>query len=116
MISWENYGDINPLEHGGRWFLQDGEHSYKMVEIVNHIEKDETWIVYDMYIDVEDWMDDKRVRRTTGTEEGKNDDVSYAMDCIDYYGGEEFGAQPYEISGRENIIMELKKYGIEIKQ
>lgn len=113
-----NYGDCNPLEHGGIWVLQENTGmgittQYGIVKNIFDADSEKIYL-YDLGIDISDeWLDKKAVMLCTGMTEQTFDNVQFAIACIDYYSFENFGTKT-ELDTIEELTEELKAYGIEV--
>lgn len=106
---WESFGDVNPLEHGGKWMCKDGN-GYQVIEIEKYDdpEDDEKWFVTDTYVDMEDYKKDGVIARYI-------DNKGFtAIDVVSYYGAYQLGGDCQEMYGRQNVKHWLESYGIEI--
>lgn len=105
--SYENYGDVNPLDHGGIWVKQITETQY---EIIKNIP--ETNELFDMSIDITDnWIEKEGVMSFIGMDEQSFDPVWYAIGCTDYYSPENFGSI-YKMESEKELIEFLNARGI----
>lgn len=89
-MSWENYGDVNPVEHGGVFVKHDKEIGGRCFYIVKLDSVDdgngEQWHLINGYIDLDDdWIEWESVKSTMDIQEN-TDDESLAVDLIHYYG------------------------------
>lgn len=105
---FKNYGDVNPLDHGGIWVKQINNHTF---EVIRNIP--ETNEVYNMEVDITDsWIEKEEVLSFTGMTEENFDPIWYAFSCTQYYGVENFG-NSYEYKSRNEVIDHLINLGIE---
>jgi hypothetical protein len=110
---FENYGDINPLQHGGIFIKQIGETEYHIV--TNDILEDMEGysIVGSSIIDITDsWIDIDGVKNSCGITVNNKQLTS---DILWYYGHYHCNGEQETIKNEE-VIEYLKKYGIEIEE
>jgi len=122
-LEWNNYGDINPIEHGGIFIKKSyddpGDNSYDVVTINRVSNADQTldenmWVLSNMHFDMDnlDWVDWKAV--CDSTEIGKdNREIDQIIALWYYYGTDEFGVTEV-IEGEKNVIKELATFDIQI--
>lgn len=113
-MSWKNYGDINPIEHGGQFVKHDEEISGRRFYVV-HLNpfEDGKWLLLDAYIDLDDdWIEWKSVFETCDTDENESDHI-LASDVLWYYGNHT-GADEEIIESEEEVRERLKQLGIEV--
>lgn len=83
-----NYGDVNPIEHGGIWVKQVNETDF---EIARNIP--DNCEFQDMCVNICDsWIDRTGVMNFIGMIEEDFNPVQFAIGCIYYYGVENFGS------------------------
>lgn len=114
-MSWENYGDVNPIEHGGIFVKADEDFpkSFYIVEVVPVFDSEETWQISDLYVDVDnDWDWDSIYSYADLNDD--SDDVWKAIALAQYYGYIEFGSAKM-VDSESEVINELKEFGIELK-
>lgn len=114
-IKWENYGDINPIEHGGMFVKYDsqiGGRCYYAVSLT-YIEGEGKWLLIDGYIDLDDdWIEWDKIKDTMDTPDNADDEY-LATDVMHYYGGH-IGDE--HLLDREEEVREfLKQCGIEVE-
>lgn len=121
MNGYVNYGDVDYLEHGGCFIKKDTEVSgecYKVVEIhkVDSEEKEVYWVV-DSYVDLSDgWIEWEKVKSYVGLENENENELPgelLAREALSYYGSDNFNGSKTEFDSVEEVIEELKLYGIE---
>lgn len=117
--NWENFGDVNPLKHGGIFIKRDTEINpetcFYIVKNVYDCDG-EKHIIYDLYVDITDsWIEKQDVMEFIGMTENDFDSIQYAIGCTDYYSMENFGGNRIECSTIEELQEELKKYEIEVE-
>lgn len=85
--TWTNYGDVNPIEHGGMWVSHDTEiqgRNYYVIQ--SEMLHDGTFQVIDAYVDLDDsWIEWDSVKSTMDTSNDASDE-SLAVDLVRYYG------------------------------
>jgi hypothetical protein len=105
--NYENYGDVNPLEHGGIWVKQINENEYEVIKNIP-----ETSEVYDLSIDITDsWIEKDSIMSFVGMSEEEFDPVWYAIGCTNYYSPENFGSI-YKMESEKELIEFLNARGI----
>jgi hypothetical protein len=86
---WENFGDVNPIEHGGTFVLYDNEiqgRRYYVISLSSYIDGEEKWGIIDAYIDLDDeWIEWESIKSIMETPEDADDKV-LATDVMEYYG------------------------------
>jgi hypothetical protein len=113
-LTWTNYGDVNPLDHGAIWLSKDEE-----TENCYHIirwepETDESGMFSNGYIDLSDnWFELQSIAdyadwNLETTKEQR------AMDIFSYYGCENFGGKLVIIDNREELVKMLTQEGVEV--
>jgi hypothetical protein len=117
--NWENFGDANPLEHGGLWLLQDEgnqtEFNIVQLQIDEDLDGRETYYITDGHINVTDeWIDWKSVIDTTGLDADDSREWQ-AVSAIHTYGMTEFGGWPKEYLTREGAKAVVEAYGITLE-
>jgi hypothetical protein len=104
---YENFGDVNPLDHGGIWVKQINKTEY---EIVKNIP--ETNEIYDLSIDITDsWIEKNDVMSFIGMTNESFDPLWFAIGCTDYYSPENFGSI-YKMYDEKELIEFLNARGI----
>lgn len=109
-----NYGDKNFFEYG---CLVDTEHSDTQIKIIYcrpYDDEEDKYLFAECEVDINDeWIDRKRVMDFGGMTEDKFDVIHFAIDCIEFYGVENFGAQSYAYDYRdmnEESIKEILRH------
>lgn len=114
-MSWTNYGDVNPIEHGGTFVKHDeviGGRNYYAIKLTPM--EDGTWLVIDGYIDLDDsWIEWESLRSTMDTPIDASDEL-LACDCVEYYGNHTSNGEEKIISERKEIEKFLENRGIVI--
>jgi hypothetical protein len=106
---WENYGDKNPLHHGGIWIKKDIESCPNCFYIIKF--EPEIMEIYDLYVDISDsWIDKKAIENYADVAISNE---HYAINCIEYYNYLEFGTAK-KFNSNDEVIDELESYGIKI--
>lgn len=112
---WENFGDVNPIEHGGIFVKKDIEiNSDTCYYIVKNVydEDGEKHILYDLYIDIsDDWIEKESVMDYIGMTKENFDPIFYAIGCTEYYNYLEFQGDRTECN-EEELKRELSKRNI----
>lgn len=87
-----NYGDVNFFDYGR---LVDAEHSDTVLEVITCDPYCDTENLYQfgvLSVDITDtWINKSAVCEYIGADPATVDPVQYALGCISYYGGENFG-------------------------
>ena len=115
---YKNYGDRDFFEYG---MLVDDEHSDTEFSILfcsplydENEDGEELFMFADCFVDIEDSWIDKDAVKSYGCFDEYDDDnrnIMFAIDCISYYGAEEFSS-PYDgyMFTRKEIEDRLKRY------
>lgn len=114
---WENYGDINPIEHGGMFVKQDLEISgrYYYVVSLTHIGSEGKWLLIDGYIDLnDDWIEWDSVKKTMNTPKDA-DDRYLATDVMHYYGTHCSNGEEVLLESEKEVREWLKLRGINVE-
>lgn len=95
-LKFENFGDLNFLDDGCV-AAEDPDRKGCFYVItcypVEDVDSDHHYLIQDCYVDTsDDWMDEDAVRDYSGVAKDENDLIWFAIDCVHYYGGQEFGA------------------------
>lgn len=102
-MTWENYGDVNPIEHGGKWIHKEGETTFRIIrlEFDDHQQKN---LLHDLHVDISDsWIDrDDIISYADLSEDTDYFAEDFAIACITYYSVENFGCH-------ENIYLTLEE-------
>jgi hypothetical protein len=107
QADYENFGDVNPLDHGGIWVKQINKTEY---EIIKNIP--ETLEIYNMSIDITDsWLEKDSVMSYLGMTERDFDPLWFAIGCTDYYGVLNFG-EIYKMESEKELMEFLTARGI----
>jgi len=117
--NWKNYGDVNPLDHGGIWVMSDEEKNGSAFKGCYYVKKfiPETMEIIDAWVEItDDWIDKKAVQEFAGSqgEEGQEAEERYAIDCLEYYGYHELQGESTTYETIEEVQKELEKRGIVI--
>lgn len=119
-MKWVNYGDVNPIPHGGLWIKQEenspNEYRYVELELVDH---DGNFEIYSGLVDLTDsWIDWDGVNKSCDIHADTSDEHK-VQSLLWYYGHSNFGSYgpdaiiPYEA---ESLIIEaLAAYGITLE-
>ena len=95
-LVWENYGDVNFLDDGCVVAADpDRAGCYYVITcyLVEDVNSDRCYLIQDCYVDTNDtWFDEDAIRNYSGVAKDENDLAWFAVDCVHYYGGENFGA------------------------
>lgn len=94
-LVFENYGDVNFLD-GGCVVAQDPDNSscYYVItcDFVYDTPGDHHYLIQNCYVDIsDDWIDVTDVQNTTRYDQESNP-MGFAVGCVEYYGGQNFGA------------------------
>lgn len=116
VMEWTNYGDVNPIEHGGLWVKPDVPtfpNCFYIVE-VTPMEDKEGWFVSDGYVDLNDsWIDWQAVYSYTDTS-WTDEPIIRALSAFQYYGPKEFQGEIQGERIREDVLEYLKEWEIEV--
>lgn len=113
---WENYGDVNPIAHGGFWIKPDVPTFPRCFYIVEADPREDRygWFVSDGYVDLnDDWIDWERVFRHADLDWTYPDEV-LARAVFEYYGPLEFQGECRAIATEWDLKKELEEWEIEI--
>lgn len=116
MTEWTNYGDANPLEHGGIWVKKDEDNDTCFYIIKNQLIDGDTdkQQVLDLYVDTSDsWIEKKEVMDYIGMVDSNFDLVQFAIGAVETYSYDNFGSK-IETGSKEETIKQLKEFGIDI--
>ena len=114
---WENYGDVNPIEHGGFWIKPDVPTFPGCFYIVESSVMDDQygWFVSDGYVDInDDWIEWKGVYEYTDTNWTDEPHIR-AMAAFQYYGPHEFSGECKQVHTETELKAELEEWEIEVK-
>lgn len=117
-VNWVNYGDVNPIPHGGFWIKQTGETTYDYVELtlVNNgmtTPRMEYWIISGTVDLSDDWLEWPSVFETFDIDEDTNNEFK-VNSVVGYYGYSDFGNVDYTflLDEKDQIKEALKGYEI----
>jgi len=103
--TYKEYGDVNPIEHGGQWVKKIDEHVYDIITIQNieDVEGEPLILFSEVQIEVTDkWINKNEVISCCDTP--KDNEEMYALDIVSYYGAYQSGGSEERLS-----INEVKK-------
>lgn len=114
---YKNYGDENFFELG-RLVEKESDTEYRVITCDPSQEKEGIYRFAECLIDITDsWIDKDQVMSYGGMTEDNYDALLFALDCIEFYGVENFGAINYSYDynnmNKEDIINILKNRDIE---
>ena len=94
-LIWENYGDDNFLD-GGCIVAEDPDRQgcYYVItcNYVNDTPGDHHYLIQNCYVDIsDDWIDVLAVENSMGCDQ-ESQPMWFAVSCVEYYGGQNFGA------------------------
>lgn len=121
MFNFSNFGDVNFVEHGGLFIAIDAHFeeasvtSYRVVQIDKIEDAENKWLLQDSEI-FEDDVTEKHfdTMRQAGMILVGISNLELMSEVIRYFGHSEFSDPDTKIiEGEENVIKELKGYGIE---
>jgi hypothetical protein len=120
MIAYENYGDVNPIEHGGLFIRLDKEMStphYNIIEVNPIDDLEEGWMFSESYIDLSDVSTEQWAEALDEDRELINTDIERAVSyLISYFGHTTFSdGRQRVITDRKELKKELADYGIHFK-
>jgi hypothetical protein len=118
LMVWENYGDINPLDHGGLFISKDNDsfsdRQFYVIQVIPYPYR-EAWLIQDGLIDLDDdWIEWDSVKETMGTPEDASDE--HLATEVMYYYGSHTGCREFDIEDRAELIEYLQNNGIEIEE
>lgn len=106
-----NYGDFNFFEYG---VLVDSEHSdtdFSIIYCRPYDDAEDLFLFAVCDVDINDsWIDKDAVMSYSGMTPETFDPIRYAIDCIEYYGVENFSSPYNGYQFTENEIKEMLKY------
>ena len=117
-LVWGNYGDVNFLDDGCIAAADpDREGCFYVITCypVEDVQSDHCYLIQDCYVDTSDnWIDVQAVQNYSGVSKD-NDLCWFAVDCVHYYGGENFGANvpPAGLSNYDDYLFtaeEVEEY------
>lgn len=114
---WVNYGDKNPIEHGGIFVHQENDTTFRIIKL-SFVDDEEKNVLWDMYVDVsDDWITKESVMAFVGLEYNAIDyNLKLAIGCTDYYSPANFGCHEDIFLTLEESAEYLKAhYGIEVE-
>lgn len=107
-----NYGDINFFEYGVLIDDEHNENEYRVLYCMPFDDADNLYLFAECDVDITDtWIDKNAVMSYAGMTDETFDPALYAIDCISYYGVENFSS-PYDgyTFTRAEICEKLKHY------
>ena len=116
MNKWENYGDENPVEHGGFWVKKerDIEDCYYVITLAYYPDN-ENFILTDMYIDISSyWIDWKKISDYLGIPIEKLEIKDKIIGAISYYDYLNFEGDVLSFKSEEEVLKKLLEYSIKI--
>jgi hypothetical protein len=109
---YENYGDKNFLEYGRLVeAINDHEFDILVCEGIEGIDATGLYPIAWCHVDIEDdWIDKEKIMDFNGMKKENFNPIRYAIDCIQYYGVEDFGGryQWYDEVGIKQILANLE--------
>ncbi|MNL91085.1 hypothetical protein D3C81_08130 [compost metagenome] len=118
-IRWVNYGDVNPLEHGGIFVASDEEingkafEGYFYVERVQKLPMSDSYVVDSAYIGLDNAKELAEVEMALGSLEGFSDEKK-AVALLEHFGGANFGTVDIYHSTKE-VLEYFRVIGIELE-
>jgi hypothetical protein len=117
MIAYENFGDVNPIEHGAMFVGQDNEMDtpcFYIIEIRPIDDMEEGWLFSESYLDVSDVTAEKWNEALEGNDEMFDRNINMAVsELIYHYGHTTFSDGNQKIIDDKNKLKkELADYGI----
>ncbi|AIF72143.1 hypothetical protein LD11_gp267 [Bacillus phage Riley] len=114
--SWENYGDVNALEHGGVFIKKDmdypGDKCYYIVKLINMTSAcgEDGFTIEEGYVDLkDDWIDWEAVESTCDIAD--SDEIK-VVDVFGYYGVNEFNGESTIYDNESEVLEHLANIGI----
>lgn len=94
---WTAFGDVNPMEHGGGfWKKGFTDESFEIILWIPSENIEDTGHFHSLLVETsDDWIDQQAVA-SYGDMKGATADINFALDCIGYYGVENFGGSSHE--------------------
>ena len=115
---YKNYDDVDFFEYG-RLVEKESETEFNII-VCDPYPDGSGFRFSEVQVDITDsWIDRKAVMECCGMTEENFDPILYALDCISYYGAENFGASNYSFDcdwqhmTRKQIEHILMHYAIE---
>jgi hypothetical protein len=107
---WVNYGDVNPIEHGGIFVKEENETTFRIVKL-QFVDDDGKNLLLDLNVDISDsWIEKEAVMNYAGISEADEDfSVNFAIACTEFYSPGNFGCH-------ENIYLTLEESEEHLKQ
>lgn len=115
-LKWTNYGDVNPIEHGGFWIAKDEEipsidgTCFHVVEWTPTTEN--VGLLATGYVDISDnWID---WRAVTSYADLHDDSTSEEMAraVFEYYSAEDFGGAEVSLRTSKLVATLMEDHGI----
>lgn len=114
-VKWFNYGDVNPIEHGGMFVKADTDVIGRCFYVINVIPFEDDvpkWMITNAYIDLnDDWIEWESIQETMDTPKDATDEL-YAVDVVQYYGNHAGAEMLFE--DEKDLINFLNENGVEI--
>ena len=111
-----NYGDVNPMEHGGIWLKRDldTDENYPCFWVVTiQLNENEDYITRDLYVDLSsDWIEWDSVYSFAGIDVNATFEEK-VIAAIEYYNPLNFGVE--SVCSKEDIQTFLSDRGIEVE-
>lgn len=105
---WTNYGDVNPLEHGGLWIDYDKDECYRVISLGIF---DDSYLFGECYVDLSDsWINWEDVLDFVGCDTFLPPEQAVVA-VISYYPIVNFGSYKVIID-RQEAIRRLNEYDI----
>lgn len=117
---YTNYGDINPLDHGGVFVKPITDTEFEIVKLTPL--EDGTaprWRVEAVLVDITDsWIERDAVQSFAGLpDDDANFNVLLAIAAVEYYGAVNFGENdPQHFDTKADVIKHLTIGGIDISE
>ena len=93
---YRSYGDRNFFEHGVLVDLENSHSDFNIIYCRPFGDVEGRYLFAECLVDITDsWIDRKAVMEFAGMTESDFDPILFAIDCIEYYGAENFGAENY---------------------
>ncbi len=111
-LVFENYGDVNFLDDGCVAAADpDRDGCYYVITCypVEDVNSDHHYLIQDCYVDINDsWIDPDAVGDYSGVHgfKTKEEEAWFAVDCVHYYGGQNFGANvpPMGLDNYDDVL------------
>lgn len=106
---YENYGDKNFFEYG-RLVEVVNDNEFNIICCTPYDDEEDKYQFAECVVDITDsWIDRKAVMEYGGMTEDNFNAIHFAIDCISYYGVENFGGMSYAYDYRNMNEADIKE-------